>query len=169
MVTVRRWGRKYAAGKWSEACLLSIYQSDNGTSCNVKCKKIISSLQTSAMCCNILVNTHASAPSICHECLLCLSRSACAGVTWLITDINNGFLSWEDGNKGSRDDDNNNDDDNENKWNKVTHEFFPFVKMHRRLRASKANVFMYKLFFRTISTKCWIFSTTLVKFTVKKS
>lgn len=74
VVTEWRWARKYAGGKWSEACLLFIYQSDNRTSCNVKCKKIISRLQTSAMCCNIFVNMCASAPSICRACLLCLSR-----------------------------------------------------------------------------------------------
>lgn len=89
-------GKKYAGGKWSEACLLFIYQSDNRTSCNVKCKKIISRLQTSAMCCNIFVNMRAAAatPSICHACLLCLSRSGLpASLGWLPTSITFSF-SW---------------------------------------------------------------------------
>lgn len=48
-----------------------------------------------------------------------LEQNRFASVTWLITDINNCFLSREKGNKEASD--NYNNDDNENKWNKVKH------------------------------------------------
>lgn len=137
------WGKKkYAGGKWSEACFLFIYQSDNRTSCNVKCKKIISRLQTSAMCCNIFVNMQVARGGRGAIYLSCvpfvLEQKRFAGVTGLIADINNFFFLWEKGSNKTGNNNYNNNDDSDNMENKAKRDFFlPSINVRHQSGASK--------------------------------